>query len=247
MTWFYIPWSCVPDTEGLPLPFDLPASRLARSATWRGKHLPRRSWLRKWNKGGWIRLLSGLTLRRSTANHGAARWISSLPDSHASHGAWLGKGLGKAMKDTTASGLTSPALPKNAKLESSSLKTSRWTLFEDQEATWRAWAIKSRQQSASVRQMLGLHTKEIGGGALLPTPAARDYKDNGKNPAELNRKTATLATHAGGQLSPTWVEWLMGLPIGWTGFGCLETELSHWQEQSRFGFLLKDGKDDPCQ
>ena len=50
----------------------------------------------------------------------------------------------------------------------------------------------------------------------LPTPTAKDWKDNGKSPAELARKSKTQATHAGGQLNPTWVEWLMGFPIGWT-------------------------------
>jgi len=51
---------------------------------------------------------------------------------------------------------------------------------------------------------------------MLPTPTARDYKDNGKSPAELARNSVTLATHAGGQLNPTFLEWLMGFPIGWT-------------------------------
>ena len=48
---------------------------------------------------------------------------------------------------------------------------------------------------------------------MFPTPAARDWKDNGKSPAELSRNSTTLATHAGGTLNPTWVEWLMGFPI----------------------------------
>ena len=48
-----------------------------------------------------------------------------------------------------------------------------------------------------------------------PTPAARDWKD-GNHPAERARNTPPLAVHAGGQLNPTWVEWLMGWPLGWT-------------------------------
>ena len=51
---------------------------------------------------------------------------------------------------------------------------------------------------------------------LWPTPTARDYKDNGRSPAELARNSKTLATHAGGSLNPQWVEWLMGYPEGWT-------------------------------
>lgn len=59
---------------------------------------------------------------------------------------------------------------------------------------------------------------------FYPTPTARDYKDNGNSPAELARNSKTLATHAGGQLNPQWVEWLMGYPQGWT-------ELKDWAMQ----------------
>jgi hypothetical protein len=53
-------------------------------------------------------------------------------------------------------------------------------------------------------------------GQMFPTPAARDWEDNGKSPAELERNSVTLATIAGGSLNPTWVEWLMGFPPNWT-------------------------------
>ena len=49
-----------------------------------------------------------------------------------------------------------------------------------------------------------------------PTPTARAWKDNGGSPAELARNSPTLAVAAGGQLNPTWVEWLMGFPLEWT-------------------------------
>jgi hypothetical protein len=51
------------------------------------------------------------------------------------------------------------------------------------------------------------------------TPMARMWKDNGTSPSELARNSATLATlatQAGGPLNPSWVEWLMGWPIGHT-------------------------------
>jgi len=57
----------------------------------------------------------------------------------------------------------------------------------------------------------------------LPTPAARDWKDNA-SPSEYNRNTPTLATRAGGQLNPQFVEWLMGYHIEWTGLKPLETQ-----------------------
>ncbi len=59
---------------------------------------------------------------------------------------------------------------------------------------------------------------------MYSTPTARDWKDNGKSPAELARNSETLASQAGGKLNPMWVEWLMGWPIGWTDLRHLETD-----------------------
>ncbi len=57
-----------------------------------------------------------------------------------------------------------------------------------------------------------------------PTPTARGYRDSGA-PAEFTRVTPELTGAAllaannvvkRGKLNPPWVEWLMGLPSGWT-------------------------------
>ena len=69
-----------------------------------------------------------------------------------------------------------------------------------------------------------------------PTPAARDYKDFGPNVDY--QKVAAKSKLAGvvminqqdypaqqsGSLNPDWVEWLMGVPIGWTDLGYWGTE-----------------------
>ena len=34
---------------------------------------------------------------------------------------------------------------------------------------------------------------------------------------------ANLNDTVGGQLNPTWVEWLMGFPLGWTDLSASET------------------------
>jgi hypothetical protein len=46
------------------------------------------------------------------------------------------------------------------------------------------------------------------------TPTARDWKDTGDmtNVPE----NGLLGRQVGGSLNPTWVEWLMGYPSGWT-------------------------------
>jgi hypothetical protein len=50
---------------------------------------------------------------------------------------------------------------------------------------------------------------------IFPTPTVQDSKNNG-GPSQQNRKTKPLNAVAGGTLNPTWVEWLMGYPKGWT-------------------------------
>ena len=68
----------------------------------------------------------------------------------------------------------------------------------------------------------------IGLGRLVqmwPTPTAHNAKECAA-PSEYNRKTPTLATHAGGKLNPMWVEWLMGWPLMWTDLKPLETDKS---------------------
>ena len=73
-----------------------------------------------------------------------------------------------------------------------------------------------------------------------PTPRASDYKGStsaeamgkaaarGFNP---NLPEATAASVGGGKLNPTWVEWLMGWPLGWTDLKPLETDKSHYVQQ----------------
>lgn len=61
--------------------------------------------------------------------------------------------------------------------------------------------------------------------AMFPTPTGRCGK------SESNSKTrqgsADLQTTVGGQLNPTWVEWLMGFPLGWTDLSASETPSCH--------------------
>jgi hypothetical protein len=64
--------------------------------------------------------------------------------------------------------------------------------------------------------------------AMWPTPCATDHKGAGKTGELRDRldyaterggtksKTYPVPPESGGQLNPTWVEWLMGWPLGWT-------------------------------
>jgi hypothetical protein len=50
---------------------------------------------------------------------------------------------------------------------------------------------------------------------MFPTPTARDHRFPNRN----GNFTDQLPNVIGGQLNPTWVEWLMGFPLGWTDLG----------------------------
>ena len=67
-----------------------------------------------------------------------------------------------------------------------------------------------------------------------PTPTARDWKDSGKAvvnsqrnslPQTIARDNKEQWIKGGGALNPTWVEWLMGYPAGYT-------DLKHWETLS---------------
>ena len=54
---------------------------------------------------------------------------------------------------------------------------------------------------------------------VWPTPAARDYRSPNVN----GNMADQLPNVVGGQLNPTWTEWLMGWPLEWTDLKPLET------------------------
>lgn len=63
---------------------------------------------------------------------------------------------------------------------------------------------------------------------MYPTPQARDHFPP-HSPEYIAKKKAeghgmaNLNDTVGGQLNPTWVEWLMGFPLGWTDLSASET------------------------
>lgn len=59
--------------------------------------------------------------------------------------------------------------------------------------------------------------------AMYATPQYRDYRSGQKERWEDPKRSRNLNDQIGGQLNPTWVEWLMGFPIGWTDLNASET------------------------
>jgi hypothetical protein len=58
-----------------------------------------------------------------------------------------------------------------------------------------------------------------------PTPTTQDASNNGA-PSQHERNSLPLNAAIGGALNPTWVEWLMGYPLGWTDCGDSATRSS---------------------
>jgi hypothetical protein len=57
--------------------------------------------------------------------------------------------------------------------------------------------------------------REMAKHGLWPTPTARDWK-SGTGAKPRKGHALPLSSQIGGQLNPTWVEWLQGFPLGWT-------------------------------
>lgn len=56
------------------------------------------------------------------------------------------------------------------------------------------------------------------------TPTARDWRSGKASQATHDKNSRPLSEQIGGSLNPTWVEWLMGWPLGWTDLKPLATD-----------------------
>ncbi len=68
------------------------------------------------------------------------------------------------------------------------------------------------------------------------TPTARDWRSGKASQATMERNSRPLSEQIGGSLNPTWVEWLMAWPLGWTDLKPLATDKSHFAQQPHGGF-----------
>ena len=65
-----------------------------------------------------------------------------------------------------------------------------------------------------------------------PTPTSRDWRSGKASQATHDKNSRPLSERIGGSLNPTWVEWLMGWPLGWTDLKRLEMDkYRSWQQQ----------------
>ena len=75
------------------------------------------------------------------------------------------------------------------------------------------WDGKSKPHSKSTGRPI---TTALADAVKFATPQARDFRTGQQSRWENPERTRNLNDQIGGQLNPSWVEWLMGWPLEWT-------------------------------
>ena len=199
---------------------------------------------------------SGMTCRPSTADRGAGASMSSPPVGPAKGSAQQESNEGSTTSDP-AYGLRWPALSLRYDRALYSWRIAR-ALFPleglpDASPTLPRSGMM-RRGILSERSTLARRTGVIDVGFSLtwPTASARDWKDtpgmtaqrkDGKSrDDQLPRRVYSRGKvpAGGGQLSPAWVEWLMGWPIGFSALEPLEMDRFHRWPRSPFKPCVPD-------
>ena len=172
---------------------------------------------------------SGTTCEPLTEDPGMASWMSSLLDSRANLSV-----SPESPSESTIQGTSGPRPSASyAKWDHDShcWKTSQdfWpmTISAKSSGTWQRLG-SMRSGMLFQRQKSELRTEGRGCGLSVPTPCARDWKND---ILPHGNHSPGLARVIGGMLNPPWVEWLMGWPIGWTDLKPLE--MARFQEWLR--------------
>jgi hypothetical protein len=180
MAWLYLPPECVnssPATAGSGSDSDSPAE-LSLWCTSSGEHLPRPPSWPGWKTRPWRALLSGTTLRPSTADAGAASWIASLAARPARISPSPESALA-SLESEAGSGESSSACLRRQGLLFSSGRTS-----EEQSVPHSTWLRTTLSASATeLRHALcALRMSEpltpVSDSSSWPTPSAKPYGSN---------------------------------------------------------------------
>ena len=122
MAWLYVPGLAESNSDsGSLLATDTEPFVMSR-----GKPMQRPSLERAWKTKPWMSRLSGLTLEPSTAARGVAKWILSLPDTHANRSALPADSVEPTIPDIC--GLMYAESLKRLNLDGSSARTCQDTL-----------------------------------------------------------------------------------------------------------------------
>ena len=184
MVWLYLP-----EVEDLNSDSPLRSEHITKqSPTLKGSVRPLRSWLRTWNAGGWIRLLSGMTLQPSQAMSLAHSWITSTlsqRDSLASRG--QSQAVKKEPMTSDGSGLSYSDWFARYDPEASSWRTSQVSFMEELNTFSETWPRSGSMRNGQVFEHQTLARPTVGSG-FLSWPTA---DTNDRNPKPENHRTDT--------------------------------------------------------
>ena len=161
--------------------------------------------------------------------------ISSAADSHAKTSASQEKVPGLPEQGpvfgTSSLGSLASYVP-----DTSSWKTSQLSLLEEWTPFSGRFPRSGMTRNGTLFQLRPLVRRTGGSGSgSLPTPTARDWRSGKASQATHDKNSRPLSEQIGGQLNPTWVEWLMGFPLGWTALDASETPSSRKSSKSSGG------------
>ena len=189
----------------------------------RSKAMPLRTWSRKWNRASYLPHLFTRILKPSQDTYFEMQLTSLLEATRVNRSQQ--QVCGKVRKTQDTSGLASDNTSQQLDLFGASLKTCKDTYRLDSlqsSAIWKKMVLKARSDY-SQRMKLAHPTKEKES-LSWQTPTTHLAKEKAY-PAEWTRNSPTLTAqvhlveglpHSTGYLNPEWLEWLMGVPTGWT-------------------------------
>lgn len=188
--WVYVPSTTSASAQGeadLISASSWQIQALARSCWSKGKPSPARSWLTRWSKAGWLRLLCGRMSEPSTAAHGVALWMASLAAYRASP--ILSQADSLARTTSATFGQTPAASSSSPARGGASSRTSRGCSAPAGPSgfgeTYADWVSRLRADCSRRRKLARAMGGNGSSSSRWPTPAARDFKGaNGANHLE---------------------------------------------------------------
>ena len=221
-----------PGTEALTLDSSECSQTCAQSLMRRSKPSPAKTYLREWKAGNLMRLRSGAISSPSLGNSFLGWWTSSLEVIPVSHSVQPESELEQTTQGTSGH-LYQPEL-RWYDPDCASSRMWKDTLHSDSEKSLQTWkALVTKRRGEYSQRLSAARLTSAKESSSWPTIRASEYKGCGplgsKSHQHMNNRSYLCAvaqerTGQTGRLNPSWCEWLMGVPIGWTECASLATE-----------------------
>lgn len=235
--WLHLPSTCcpsAPERGDSTLASDWRCQLLAPSAMSRSRHMPPASWKLAWRRKPWMMRLFGRIYEPLMAEHGVARYLSSLEDTLASPSQWPVVNAPPTIPGTCGPASSASSETCDRKLFSSKTSPTICRLEDTQSSeNYKRWVTRLRQHSLK-RRKWALRTNGSDSSSLgwftpvcpAPHDSMHSVGTGGKRQRELADQaidlwptvTASVVTGAGTQ--------------GREGGENLQTAVSHWATPS---------------